>query len=45
MAIKYVEILTHILPDVCLELSETLGIQDPIFLQDNLSIHTFKLVY
>jgi len=39
-AIKYVEILTHVLPDICLELSETLGIDDPIFMQDNSSIHT-----
>ena len=40
---KYVEILTHVLPDVRLELSETLGIDDPIFMQDNSSIHTSHL--
>ena len=41
---KYIEILTHVLPDVRLELSETLGIDDPIFMQDNSSIHTSRVV-
>ena len=39
---KYVEILTHVLPDIRLELSE-MGIDDPIFMQDNSSIHTSHL--
>jgi len=43
-AIKYVEVLSQVLPDVRLELSETLGIEDPIFMHDNSSIHTSKLV-
>jgi len=36
-AIKYVEVLSQVLPDVRLELSETL-------MHDNSSIHTSKLV-
>jgi len=41
-AIQYVEILEHVLPDVRMELSE-MGIDDPVFMQDNSSIHTSKL--
>ena len=41
-AVKYVEILEHVLVDVRMELSE-MGIEDPIFMQDNSSIHTPKL--
>jgi len=43
-AIKYIEVLSQVLPDVRLELSKTLGIEDPIFMYDNSSIHTSKLV-
>ena len=43
-AIKYVQVLSQVLPNVRLELSETLGIKDPIFIHDNSSIHTSKLV-
>jgi len=43
-AIKCVEVLSQVLPDVRLELSKTLGIEDPIFMHDNSSIHTSKLV-
>jgi len=43
-AIKYVEVLSQVLPDVYLELSETLGIEDPIFMHDNSSIYTSKFV-
>jgi len=41
-AIKYVEILEYTLGDVRMELSE-MGINDPVFMQDNSPIHTAKL--
>ena len=40
-AIKYVEILEYTLDDVRMEMNE-MGIYDPVFMQDNLSIHTCK---
>jgi len=41
-AIKYVEILEYTLSDVRMELSE-MGIDDPVFMQDNSPIHISKL--
>jgi len=41
-AIKYVEILEYTLSDVHMELSE-MGIDYPVFMQDNSPIHTSKL--
>ena len=41
-AIQYCEILEHTLSDVRMEMNE-MGIQDPVFMQDNSSIHTSKL--
>ena len=41
-AIKYVEILEHTLGDVRMKLSE-MGINNPVFMQDNSPIHTSKL--
>ena len=41
---RYIEILTHVLPDVRLELSETLKINNPVFMHDNSLVHTSKVV-